>query len=178
MPRDTARARLRDLTELSLELTAQMLVVGELESEMDEAREVVQKLLATGAGLEKFRESTKAQGGDPRVVDDYNLMLPAAREEDLLSERDGYVAEIEAEAIGVASMLLGAGRRRVEDKIDPSVGVVLNKKIGDEVRQGELLLRIHYNGAERLAEAREMLRDAFQVAKRKPLPQNLIKAVL
>ncbi|MBA2501321.1 MAG: thymidine phosphorylase [Pyrinomonadaceae bacterium] len=168
----------RDLTELSLELTAQMLVVGELESEMDEAREVVQKLLATGAGLEKFRESTKAQGGDPRVVDDYNLMLPAAREEDLLSERDGYVAEIEAEAIGVASMLLGAGRRRVEDKIDPSVGVVLNKKTGDEVRQGELLLRIHYNGAERLAEAREMLRDAFQVAKRKPLPQNLIKAVL
>ncbi len=167
-----------DLTELSIELTAQMLVVGELESEIEDAREVVRKLLASGAGLEKFRESTKSQGGDPRVVDDYNLMLPAARAEDLLSEKDGYVVEIGAEVIGVACMLLGSGRMRVEDRIDPAVGIVLNKKVGDFIGRGEALLRIYYNDAARLDEVKSMLRAAYRFSDESLTPEPLIKAVI
>ncbi|MBA2339293.1 MAG: thymidine phosphorylase [Pyrinomonadaceae bacterium] len=168
----------RDLTELSIELTAQMLIAGEVKKEIEDARDVVRNLLETGAGLEKFRELIEAQGGDAGVIDDYTRMPPAAHEEDLLSESNGYVAKIEAEMIGVASMLLGAGRVRVEDEVDKAVGIVLNKKIGDTVRCGESLLRIHYNGAEKLDEAKQMLRAAFRFSEEKPSPQKLIKAVL
>lgn len=166
----------QDLTRLSVELTAQMLFAGGLSDQMNEARKRVRDLLRSGAGLEKFRELIEVQGGDPRVVDDHTLMPQAAHREALLGERSGYVASVAAETVGMASMMLGAGRMRVEDRIDPAVGLVLNKKIGDQIHEGEPLLYIHYNSDERLSEVRSMLRDAFRITSRKPKVARLVKA--
>ncbi|MBA3440563.1 MAG: thymidine phosphorylase [Pyrinomonadaceae bacterium] len=166
----------QDLTRLSVELTAQMLLADGASDQMSEARKHVRDLLQSGAGLQKFRELIEAQGGDSRVVDDYTLMPQAAHREALTSERGGYIASVAAEIIGTASMLLGAGRVRVEDRIDPAVGLVLNKKIGDQVHEGEPLLFIHYNSDERLGEVNGMLRDAFHITSHKPKVARLVKA--
>lgn len=165
----------KDLTSLCVELTARMLVVGGLSDTVEAARSLVRACLQSGAGVEKFRQSIEAQGGDPAVVDDYDRLPRAARIEELLSEEEGYVTKLDAERVGVASMILGAGRVRVEDQIDPAVGIVLNKKIGDRVDRGEVLARIYYNDPARLEEARATLREAFRLASERPRRAPLIK---
>jgi pyrimidine-nucleoside phosphorylase len=165
----------KDLTSLCVELTARMLVVGGLSDTIEAARSLVRACLQSGAGVEKFRQSIEAQGGDPAIVDDYDRLPRAARIEELLSEEGGYVTKLDAERVGVASMVLGAGRVRVEDQIDPAVGIVLNKKIGDRVDRGEVLARIYYNDPARLEEARATLREAFRLASERPRRAPLIK---
>ena len=165
----------KDLTSLCIELTARMLVVGGLSDTVEAARSLVRACLQSGAGVEKFRQSIEAQGGDPAIVDDYDRLPRAARIEELLSEEEGYVTKLDAERVGVASMMLGAGRVRVEDQIDPAVGIVLNKKIGDRVDRGEVLARIYYNDPARLEEARATLREAFRLASERPRRAPLIK---
>ncbi|CDM65503.1 thymidine phosphorylase [Pyrinomonas methylaliphatogenes] len=165
----------KDLTSLCIELTARMLVVGGLSDTVEAARSLVRACLQSGAGVEKFRQSIEAQGGDPAIVDDYDRLPRAARIEELLSEEGGYVTKLDAERVGVASMMLGAGRVRVEDQIDPAVGIVLNKKIGDRVDRGEVLARIYYNDPARLEEARATLREAFRLASERPRRAPLIK---
>lgn len=166
----------KDLTMLSIELTAQMLFTSGASGSASEARKKVRDLLHSGAGLQKLQELIEAQGGDPRVADDRTLMPQAAHREALLSKRSGFIAQVEAETIGTASMLLGAGRGRLEDRVDPAVGLVLNKKIGDEVCEEEPLLHIHYNSDERLGEVKSMLRNAFHIRSDKPERVRLIKA--
>jgi pyrimidine-nucleoside phosphorylase len=165
----------RDLTELCIELSAQMIVAGGARSAcIEDARETARRKLEGGEAFEKFRESIEAQGGNRRTMDDYSLMPVAAHSEELLADEDGFIARIDAEATGRASMLLGAGRVRAEDRIDPAVGIVLNKKIGDYVEKREPLARIHYNADARLGEARKMLREAFHLAQEKPASTPLV----
>jgi pyrimidine-nucleoside phosphorylase len=167
-----------DLTALSVELTAQMLIAGGACEDADEARARVQRALADESGLNLFRESIRAQGGDPRVVDDYSIMPAAAHTEHFTATRTGFVTRLDAEAVGVASMMLGAGRIRTADTIDPAVGILLNKKIGDRVDEGEPLAEVHYNGDGGLTEARRLLAEAFRLDDAPPVRLPLIKAVV
>jgi pyrimidine-nucleoside phosphorylase len=167
-----------DLESLSLELCAWMLHLGGLTTHLEAARARARDALATGAGLRKLREVVELQGGDARAVDDPGL-LPRAREAlPLRAERDGRVTRIACGAVGHAAMLLGAGRETVESVIDPAVGLVLHKKVGELVIQGEPLLTLHVNDRTHLEEVTSILKDAIRVGPEAPARTALIRAVL
>ncbi len=167
----------KDLESLSLELAAWMLHLGGLGS-LDAARIKVRDALHSGAGLRKFEEIIEAQGGDPRVCGDLSLLPRAAEEVPLRAPRDGRVSRIACRAVGHAAMLLGAGRETLESKIDPAVGLVLHKKVGDLVIEGEPLLTLHVNDKRRLAEAEALLHAAIAIAPEAKPRGPLILAVL
>jgi pyrimidine-nucleoside phosphorylase len=168
----------KDLESLSLELAAWMLHLGGIAPGLDTARTRVRDALASGAGLRKFQEVIGLQGGDPRVCDDTSR-LPQARETiELRSEGEGRVAGIACRAVGQAAMLLGAGRETVDSRIDPAVGVVLHKKVGDPVREGESLMTLHVNERGRLEEATALLRQAVRIAREAPPATPLVRLVL
>jgi thymidine phosphorylase len=168
----------RDLESLSLELASWMLLLGGLAPALEPARTRVRAALTSGAGLRKLQEVIEHQGGDPRVCDE-PWLLPRARETvDLTAEADGRIARIGCRAVGHAAMLLGAGRETVESRIDPAVGVVLRKKVGELVMAGEPLLTVHLNDRRRLGEAMGILREAVTVAPEANTPGALIKDVL
>jgi pyrimidine-nucleoside phosphorylase len=168
----------RDLESLSLELTAWMLVLGGVVPSLEPARTRARHALTSGAGLRKFQEVIEEQGGDPHVCDE-PWRLPRARETvDLLAEDDGRVARLGCRAIGHAAMLLGAGRETVDSRIDPAVGIVLRKKVGELVMPGEPLLTVHLNDRRRLDEAMAILRAAVKVAPEVTPPGPLIKDVI
>jgi len=154
----------RDLMEVSRQLTAQMFVVGGLETSLGTANKRFDSILGSGHALEKFLQSIQEQGGNPRVVEDYSL-LPAAQFEDAVAApEEGYIAELEAETMGRASMVLGAGRERLDSAIDPAVGLVFEKKVGDPVAAGERVCAIYSNDRSRVERAREMIRGAMRIA--------------
>ncbi|HEV2351153.1 MAG TPA: thymidine phosphorylase [Terriglobia bacterium] len=155
----------RDLAELSRELTACMLVVGGVEKSMDSARAKYDALLAGGKPLEIFTRVIAEQGGDPKVVEDYNRLPSAKIEESMVAAEDGWVAELEAFAIGRASMVLGAGRERLDSVIDKGVGLVFEKKVGERVTVGERICVLYANDAALLKRAREMLRPAIRISR-------------
>lgn len=138
-----------DLEELSLILASQMVVLAGKAKDLDEAKEKLKEVIKNGKAIEKFKTLIKAQGGDERIVDDFSLLPQAKYKIEILAEEEGFVSEEIADELGVAAMLLGAGRATKEDKIDYSVGLVLNKKVGDEVKKGEKLLTIHSNKEEK-----------------------------
>jgi thymidine phosphorylase len=163
-----------DLETLSLLLAARMLHLSGATATLEEAKARTHAALTSGRGLDKFRHIIEHQGGDPRVVDDYSR-LPAAPQRTLFrAERSGYVAALDAELVGRATMLLGAGRDRVEDVIDPGVGAVVLAPCGSEVRAGDALVELHYREASRLEAALELLRRACVLAEAPPAPQPLL----
>lgn len=134
-----------DLTELVLTLGSQMVVLAERASTLEEARQLLNEAIENGSALDKFKTFLENQGGDASVVDSPELLPTAEYQIDYKSKSSGVVSELIANEIGVASMMLGAGRQTKEDDIDLSVGIVLNKKVGDNVNEGESLLTIHSN---------------------------------
>jgi thymidine phosphorylase len=145
---------------------------------LDEARTRVRDALASGAGLRRFQEVIELQGGDPRVCDDVGR-LPAARERiDVRAAGEGRVRRIACRAVGRAAMLLGAGRETVDSRIDPGVGLVLHKKVGDLVLAGEPLLTVHANDRSRLDEALSVLQAAVEIRPEAPPPVPLVHEIL
>lgn len=134
-----------DLTELVLTLGSQMVVLAKQASTLDEAREYLTQSIESGKALEKFKSFISNQGGDASIVDHPENLANAKFKIDYAVKQDGYITEMIANEIGVASMMLGAGRQTKEDVIDLSVGIVLNKKVGDKVKAGESILTIHSN---------------------------------
>ncbi|MBL7574262.1 pyrimidine-nucleoside phosphorylase [Staphylococcus saccharolyticus] len=135
----------KDLTELVLTLGSQMVVLAEKASTLEEARELLKKAIQSGSALAKFKTFLSNQGGDASIID-YPERLPSARYQiQFQAKKDGIITEMIANEIGVASMMLGAGRQTKEDKIDLGVGIVLNKKVGDHVIEGDSILTIHSN---------------------------------
>jgi len=167
-----------DLESLSVELAAWMVHLAGLAPVMDVARTRVREALASGAGLERFRRVVELQGGDPGVCDDLAL-LPSARETVVVrAERDGRVTRLSARAIGHAAMLLGAGRERVDSTIDPAVGFVFHKKVGDPVAIGEPVVTVHLGPASRRAEALARLHEAIVVGPEAPARSPLVLDIL
>jgi pyrimidine-nucleoside phosphorylase len=166
----------RDLVELSRELTAHLFVLGGVEKSQEGARARFDSILASGKGAEKFAEVIAAQGGDERVVEDYSRLPAAEHEESFVASEDGYLSGLEAETIGRASMVLGAGRERLDSVIDPAVGLVLEKKVGDAVEAGERICTLFVNDRSRLQEAKRLLAAAIKIAPQPVAPGKLILA--
>jgi pyrimidine-nucleoside phosphorylase/thymidine phosphorylase len=153
-----------DLRALTVELTAEMLLLARLAPDLPAARRAVEAAIADGRGLAKLREITEAQGGDPACIDDPGRLPRAARVLPVPAPAAGVVEAIDAEAVGLAAMALGAGRARVEDRVDPAVGVVLCRKVGDPVEAGAPLCLVHRNdGGEPQAEVAARLTAAYRV---------------
>jgi thymidine phosphorylase len=167
-----------DTESLSVELAAWMVLLGGVASDLDAARVRVRKALESGAGLRKFQEVIELQGGDPRVCDDTGR-LPRARDVmEVRAEGAGFVSRIACRAAGHAIMLLGAGRETVTSAVDPAVGVVFHKKVGDPVGQRELLLTVHANDRRRLEESLALLKQAVEIGKTAPTAAPLIHEIL
>ena len=150
-----------DLEELCLELGAQMVYLGEKATSLEEARELLKEKLHNGEALEKFKEFIAAQHGNPEVVNDYSLMPQAKDKKEVYAEESGYVAEIDADAIGVAAMSLGAGRATKESEIDLSAGLMLHKKVGEKVAKGDLLVTLYANDKD-FSEAESLVHQAYK----------------
>ena len=167
-----------DFVEHCLVVASHMLILGGRCRTIEEARSLLQETIRTRRALGKFKEMVMAQGGDGRVVDD-PMLLPAAQlVKPLLSPRAGYVAALDAEQVGRASVILGAGREKKGDPVDHAVGAVLNKKIGEYAREDEPLLWVHANAKDKLDEACERLLDAFKWSNNPVQPPPLIYEVI
>lgn len=135
----------KDLTELVLTLGSQMVVLAEQAESLDEARQMLVDAIKTGKALNKFKTFLSNQGVDDSIVDSPEKLPSAKYQVEFKAKKDGFITEIIANEIGVASMMLGAGRQTKEDVIDLGVGIVLNKKVGEHVEKGENILTIHTN---------------------------------
>ena len=155
-----------------------MIHLGKKAATIDEAREIAQAKLVDGSGYRKLKEVIAAQGGNPQVLDRFDLLPNATGAREISSPRGGYVAGIDAELIGQASSIMGAGRDKKEDSIDPAVGVILEVKVGQKVEAGSVLCRLYYTGENRLDEAGELIEDAFRIAVNPPDERNLILEVV
>ncbi|WP_212975347.1 pyrimidine-nucleoside phosphorylase [Bacillus sp. J14TS2] len=162
-----------DLQELCLILASKMiLLAGEAETEA-EARESLLEVIENGKALSVFKQFLKDQGGDPTVVDDFQKLPEAKYQIPVKIKESGFVSEIIAEEIGVAAMMLGAGRETKESKIDLSVGVVLHKKIGDAVTKDEVIATIHSN-KEMVEDVAMRIQNAYRFSEEKPESVPLI----
>ena len=153
-----------ELMEVTIELAAEMIVMGSLAATTAEARRICRRLIDDGQALERFRQMVEAQGGDPLVVDDPALLPAARRRLQITSSTSGIIGRVSARAIGHATMLLGAGRARVDSTIDPAVGILLHKKTGEHVNQGEALCTLLVNDESHLAEVTALVAKAYSLA--------------
>ena len=164
----------RDLIDVSVELAARMLVLGKVAPDLAAATQQVHNAIASGAGLERFRQIIEGQGGDPKVVDDYQRMPHVADRHIVAASRAGFVIAVDAELVGRASVALGAGRDRVEDPVDPAVGIMVVAKPGDAVRAGAPVLELHYRDRGRLEAAIRLTGQAITIGDEPPAPRRLI----
>jgi pyrimidine-nucleoside phosphorylase/thymidine phosphorylase len=152
-----------DLRELSLVLSAWMFLLGKRVSSVDEGRELAEQMIASGKARDKFREMIHLQGGNPVVMDDPGLLPQAKQQADVKSPASGFITSIMSEQIGTAGVILGGGRARKEDSVDPAVGIMVHKKVGDRVVAGEPLCTVYYNSAERLASATPLIEQSYAI---------------
>ncbi|WP_078596995.1 pyrimidine-nucleoside phosphorylase [Evansella clarkii] len=152
-----------DLTDLCLTLGSHMVVLAEKAENLENAREMLEELISSGKALSQFKVFAEAQGGDPSVIDNPEKLPSAEFQIEVKAEKDGFISGIVADKIGTAAMMLGAGRATKDSEIDLSVGIVLNKKIGDSVKAGESLATLHAN-TENVDETAGKVRESFTVS--------------
>jgi pyrimidine-nucleoside phosphorylase len=169
-----------DLTELCLTLGAHMVVLGGKAKDVSEAKALLQRQLDSGEALSKFKQFIAAQGGDASVVDDVELLPQAAEQVEVkAAAAAGYIASIHAEQLGIAAMLLGAGRATKEASIDYSVGIIIRKKVGDTVSEGETLAVLHTRANDStLEEVAAKVRDAYTISTDRPEERPLLLSVV
>ncbi len=167
-----------DLRELCKELAAWMFTLGGRCGDLIEARALYEESIQSGKALAKFREMIELQGGDPEVAEDPVVLPRARRSIEIRSSASGYVAAIQCEAVGTACVVLGGGREKKEDTIDPAVGIVLHKKVSDRVTVGEALCTIHYNDESRMFAAKRLLEQSFSIGDSMPPPRKLIHRII
>lgn len=153
----------KDLTELTLAISSEMLVMGKVAKDLDEAKEKLEEAIESGKAAQKMREMIKAQGGDERVVDDYDLMPRAHFQIDVKAEKSGVLSQLTADEIGIASMLLGGGRQKANDELDYAVGIKLHKKVGDSVEEGEALMTI-FSNKEEIDDSLARIQEAIEIS--------------
>ena len=163
-----------DLTDVSVELTARMLVLGGAAADRAIAETRVRDAIASGAGVERFRRIIEHQGGDPRVIDDYGR-LPSAPERHVIpAPRGGFVTYLDAELVGRASVMLGAGRDTVDAAVDAGVGIMLVATEGDRVHGGDPVFELHYRDRAKLPQAVDLLSRATAIGATRPAARRLI----
>jgi len=167
-----------DLTKLCLELAARMIFLGKKAATLEEARLTAEKHLVDGSAYLKLKQVVAAQGGNPQALDKFELLPNATGMREITSPRAGYVSTIYAEDIGVASNMIGAGRDKKEDAIDPAVGIILEVKVGEKVDAGSILCRLYYTKEDHVDEAANRVEDAFRISAQKPSERELILEVV
>ncbi|KEH98816.1 pyrimidine-nucleoside phosphorylase [Clostridium massiliodielmoense] len=167
-----------DLTELCLTLGSHMIVLGGKAENASEARVMLEEVIKNGKGIEKLKEFVAAQGGNPDSVDDTSLLPSASIVEPVLATEDGYVKAIKADDVGIAALVLGAGRETKESEIDLGVGLILHKKIGDLVKKGEAIATIYANDTNKQKESEKRLRAAYTFTNEKVEVKHLIKGIV
>jgi pyrimidine-nucleoside phosphorylase len=167
-----------DFIDLCRELAAEMFVLGQAAEDVGKGRSLYDQVIRSGAALEKMREIIRAQSGDPKVIDDYGLLPAASNRQIVHAKNRGYVQSIDAEAIGHASMLLGAGRTKLDSRIDHGVGLMVESRIGDRVERDSPLVTLHFNDPSRVDESADLVARAYRIGPEPAEPPTLIKAVL
>jgi len=156
-----------DLMKVTLALSAHMLILGKKAKNLKEAQKKLQKAIKNEQALQKFKEMIKRQGGNPKVLDDYRL-LPWGRHKLVVnSDKDGYVQSIDTRRIGLCAVKLGAGREKMHSPIDPGVGFLIRKKVGDTVKKGETLVLVFANNINKGKLAGKEIKEAYRIGKRK-----------
>lgn len=159
-----------DLRELVLALGSQMLVLAKQAKDLNQGKQKLLQAIQSGQALAKFKELLEIQGGNSQVVEDSDLLPQAKYQIDLPALESGYISSMVADKIGQASMVLGAGRKKLDDQINPAVGLILHKKIGDPVEKGEPLLTIHSDQV-RVEEVKALLYDSIRISSQAQKPQ-------
>lgn len=166
-----------DLEKLIVVIGGYMAVMGNKATTVEQGQQLCEDVIHNGQALERFRAMIKDQGGDPRVIDDPEEILPQAKYRITLpAKTSGVVSKIVANEIGVASMLLGGGRQKANDKLDYAVGIMLNKKIGDSVEKGEPLLTI-YSNREKVDDIKSLLYGNIEIAKQAQKPKLIYETI-
>ncbi len=165
-----------DLTELTLVLGSQMVVLAKKANTMAEARAMLEENIKNGRAIEMFKTFVEAQGGDSKIVDDPSLLPRANFQHEVKSERSGYITKLIADKVGKAVLLLGAGRQDKDSVIDLSVGAILHKKLGDSVTKGDTLFTIHSN-VENNDEIVTMLLESIEIGQNKVSDTLIIKTI-
>ncbi len=164
-----------DLIELTLQLGAEMLLLAGTVRNIEDGLKILQAKLQRGEALDRFREMVRWQGADPRVVDDYR-QLPQAKERwEMRSPSDGYISKLDAYEVGLAVKRLGGGRESLQQKIDPTVGIMCVKRMGEWIRKGEILMEIYYNNSQQLSKVIDGLSSAVELSKEREALPSLIK---
>jgi len=153
-----------DLRELCLELAAWMLRLGGAAPTVGDGRKLAEHLLAAGQAFRKFVQLVELQGGDVSTIHDPKRLPHTKHEVEVASPRGGFVRAIRCEQVGTACVVLGGGREKKEDAIDPAVGIVVHKKIGDEVAKGEPLATIHCHSQAQGDRAKKLLEESYDIA--------------
>jgi pyrimidine-nucleoside phosphorylase len=167
-----------DLRELSIELSAWMLFLAGCAASLDAGKQIAEEMIATGRARDKFQQVIQQQGGDARVVSEPLRLPHAQKSETVRGAQGGFISRIACEQVGKACVILGGGRGKQDDAIDPAVGIVLGKKVGEAVRAGETLCTVHYNAKSRLREALDLLERSFVIAERPPQPRPLVHKII
>jgi pyrimidine-nucleoside phosphorylase/thymidine phosphorylase len=168
-----------DLRDLSVELAAWMFHLGEKTDSVEGGRKLAQRMIASGSAFERFCQVTHLQGGDPEGLRDIEKLPQARNRREVRSRQSGYVEAINCEQVGVASLVLGGGREKKEDSVDPAVGIVLHKKVGDAVAENETICVLHYNSDARFSEAESLIYSSYRIGTAKAgAPAKLIRRVI
>jgi pyrimidine-nucleoside phosphorylase len=168
----------KDLLELCLTLGAQMLVLAKKATDASEARIILEETISSGSAFEKFKEFITAQGGDISMIEDTDLLPTAEYKVQVKARNSGYISKITADEIGIAALILGAGRETKESKIDFGVGIVLNKKVNDYINHNDVIATIHANDLEKIKEVEEKIHKAFHISGEKPEKRLLIFGIV
>lgn len=167
-----------DITELSVTLAGIMIYMGNKAESVEEGMQKARTALEDGSALSSFRDMVSGQGGDPAIIEDHTLMPQSEFCIELTAWENGYIAALDAMKFGLASQHTGAGRERKEDDIDLSAGILLLKKRGDAVAEGEVICKLYGNNEEKLKKALEEIRIAIIISSEKPENTKLIKKII
>jgi pyrimidine-nucleoside phosphorylase len=167
-----------DLRELSIELSAWMFYLGDRTKSLDEGRALAEKLIASGEALEKFKQGIALQGGDARVLDDYELLPQAKNRQEVRSRSNGYLSATNCMQFGIALAMLGGGREKKEDTIDLGVGLEFHRRIGDRITANDALVTIRYNSDAKLADATALIENSFIFSDRPAPPKKLVRRLV
>ncbi len=167
-----------DLREICIELSAMMIFLAQKASSLDEAGKLADDIVKSGKALKKFKEIVEMQGGDMRIFDDYSVFPRANIKRELHAEKSGYVSSINAQKVGIASQLSGAGRITKDDQIDLACGVYLNAQVGDKIEKDGLLATVYGNDEKKLSDAYVELERAFAISMEKPAKTPIIKRIV
>ncbi len=168
----------QDLREVCINIAANMLLLGEKVEDLEEGIEITEEILTSGRGLDKFKQFISHQGGNSNIVEDISLLPKARYKDELVAKYNGFISKIDCKQIGIASIILGAGREKKEDIIDPSVGIVMEKRLGDNVKIKDKNCTIYGNDFSKIEEAKKILEKSVEISKKRVSKPILIKKII